>query len=176
MQDADPLVTALWDTLPKEERRRTRLFAHCGICPVRFTKKGAIADSYRCGRVGVYSRPSHKERIAAEVRASAEPPRLDPRNEFEEGLGQVWDELSTLHRRTLYAWLRPALAFREWALEGAPSPEAFASRVRTAERAAARALARRAFPCVDYSIKTRGRRGFDYERFWDDYLSIGQTP
>jgi hypothetical protein len=176
MQDADPLVTALWDTLPKDERRRSRLFAHCPACPVRFTKRGAIADAYRCGKVGRYTPPSRKEQMSAEVRASIEPPRLDPQNDFEEGVARVWDELSTLHRRTLYAWLRPATPHREWALEGAPSPEAFASRVRTAERAVARALAPRAFPDVDYSIKTRGRRGFDYERFWDDYLSVGQMP
>jgi hypothetical protein len=94
---------------------------------------------------------------------------------FEESLAVVWDELSHLHRRTLYAWLRPADESREWALEGAPSPEAFTSRTRTAERAAARALARQVFPEVDYSIKTRGRRGFDYKRFWNDYLSVGKT-
>jgi hypothetical protein len=188
MTDAHPLVTALWDTLPEGERRRSRLFFHCDRCPVRFTKKGAIADSYRCGRVGVYSAPSQKERATAELRASTDPRRLDPQNEFEEGLAQVWDELSALHRRTLYAWLRPASEGgelglwsapspdREWALEGAPSPEAFRSRIRTAERAAARALAGRVFPDRDYSIKTRGRKGFDYERLWEDYLSVGQMP
>lgn len=175
MQDTHPLVTALWATLPEGERRRSRLFVHCGRCPVRFTKKGAIADAHRCGRVGVYSPPSRKERVSAQVRASMEPPRLDPRNEFEAAVAQVWDELKPLHRRTLYAWMRPAIGRREWALEGAPSPEAFASRVRTAERAVARALAAR-LPQADYSVKTRGRRGFDYERFWDDYLGVGQTP
>lgn len=176
MEDTDPLVVALWETLPEKERRRSRLFAHCGRCPVRFTKKGAMADARRCGRVGRYTPPSRKERVSAEVRASMEPPRLDLDSEFEAGLARVWDDLSALHRRTLYAWLRPADPTREWALEGAPSPEAFASRIRTAERAAARALARRACSTANYSIKTGGRPGFDYGRFWDEYLSVGQTP
>jgi hypothetical protein len=83
----------------------------------------------------------------------------------------VWDELSSPHRRTLHAWLRPTDERREWALEGAPSPEAFESRKKTAERAAARLLAARRFPGEDYSIKTRGRRGFDYERLWEDWLN-----
>jgi hypothetical protein len=57
-QDADPLVMALWDTLPPSERRRSRLFVHCPSCPVRFTKKGAIADALRCARsTGIARRP-----------------------------------------------------------------------------------------------------------------------
>jgi hypothetical protein len=137
-----------------------------------------------------YSPPTSKERAAADIRGSIEPPELlDARDEYERAVAAVWQELSPLHRRTLYAALRPTrelaavrtgidpsfLAYyelgpdREWALEGAPSPEAFTSRLRTARRALARALAARFFPEADYSVKTRGRRGFDYERFWEDW-------
>ena len=170
MRDADPLVTALWDTLPEGERRRSRLFVCCVDCPVRFTKKGAIADVLRHKRPpGRYSPPSRKERVSAEVRASIEPPKLDPRDDEEKAIAEVWAQLSEAHRRTLFAWMRPAVWHREWALEGAPSPEAFTSRVRTARRALARALAPSFFPDTDYTVKTRGRRGFDYDRFWKDW-------
>jgi hypothetical protein len=160
-------AAALWATLPKAERRRSRLFAHCVECPVRFTKKGAIADALRHGESrGRYRPPSPKERIAAELRVSTEPPELVPRDFDERAMLEVWHELTPLQRRTLYADRRPARPGREWALEGAPSPEAFRSRVRSAERALARALAARFLPDVDLSVKTRGRRGFDYDRFW----------
>jgi hypothetical protein len=176
MVDADPLVTALWDTIPEVERRRSRLFVHCELCPVRFTKKGAMADAARCEHRRTQER---KEAVSAEVRASVEPPRLvlDEWDEVEEAIVLVWDDLSTLHRRTLYAWRRPAVPGREWALEGAPSPEAFASRIRTAKKVVARRVAARVFPDVDYSIKTGGRPGFDYERFWNDWdVYLSESP
>jgi hypothetical protein len=160
-------AAALWATLPKAERRRSRLFAHCVECPVRFTKKGAIADALRHDEArGRYMPPSPKERLAAELRSKTEPPELVPRDFEERAMLEVWHELTPLQRRTLHAVHRPARPGREWALEGAPSPEAFRSRVRSAERALARALAARFLPDVDFSVKTRGRRGFDYDRFW----------
>jgi hypothetical protein len=156
---------------------------------VRFTKQGAIADAGRCGRIRRYSPATTEERAEAAARAAKEPPRLDPRNGAERAIAEVWDDLSPAHRRTLHAVMRPTAERaaeqrglnrlllglydvgpdREWAVEGAPSPEAFASRVRTAERALARALAARFVPEVDYSVKTGGRRGFDYDRFWADW-------
>jgi hypothetical protein len=193
MRSTDPLVVALWDTLPAGERRRSRLFACCADCPVRFTKRGAMADAMRHARpLGRYSPPTSKERVAAELRVASEPPELEPRDDHERAVSEVWHELSLAHRRTLYAVYRPTLAVaaerrgelwpwrfepdREWALEGAPTPEAFISRVRTAQRALARALAARFLADTDYSVKTRGRRGFDYGRFWEDWdahLSVG---
>jgi hypothetical protein len=170
MEDTDPLVAALWNTLPEGERRRSRLFACCAECPVRFTKKGAIADTYRHGRVGRYDPPSPKELQAARLRAAAPPPELDPRDDFERMVAEVWPELTPLQRRTLYAVMRPSgpRARREWALEGASSPQAFESRVRAARRGLARALGRRFCP-GEYDLPGPGRTGFDYARFFAEW-------
>jgi len=70
MEDADALVTALWDTIPAGERRRSRLFVHCAACPVRFTKKGAIADARR--KLGVSQREgSGRRAVAGDVESMA---------------------------------------------------------------------------------------------------------
>jgi hypothetical protein len=76
---ADPLVLTLWDTLPKAERRRSRLFACCSDCPVRFTKQGAIADAVRHKREpGRHAVPTRQELVAAGLRHESPPPELDP--------------------------------------------------------------------------------------------------
>lgn len=164
---ADPLVRAVWATLPAKERKRMRLFAHCADCGVRFTKRGAIADALRCnGKPKWDDPPTEQEQLAAQLRAAAEPPELAPQNEFEQMVVEVWGELTSTQRRTLYAMMRPSVHAREWALEGAPSRGAWASRKRAAREALARALAARYEPGTDYSLKTGGRRGFDYDRFF----------
>jgi hypothetical protein len=171
MQDTDPLVTALWDTLPEAERRRSRLFACCANCPVRFTKKGAIADTYRCGRVTYDAAANQEERQAARLASEAPPPELDPQNHFERMVVEVWPRLTTLQRRTLYAEMRPSGGARRWAVQGASSPQAYASRVRSAYRGLARELGRRFRP-GKYDLPGAGRTGFDYERFFDEWNLI----
>jgi hypothetical protein len=169
MRDTDPLVTALWKTLPKTERRRTRLFACCADCPVRFTKVGAIADAYRHDERGLrmYDPPTEKELLAARLRRESPPPELDLSNDFERDyVSVVWNDLKPQHRRTLYALWRPG--GREWALEGCSSPQAWASRVRSAERALARALGRTFCP-GEYDLPGPGRYGFDYDRFFSEW-------
>jgi hypothetical protein len=166
MRNTDPLVVALWRTLPERERRRSRLFAHCVECPVRFTKKGAIADALRHKCPSPRRRPTQKERMGAKVWASTGPPEFVPQDFEERAMVSVWDELTPQQRQTLYAIYRPPHGARAWVITGSPSPEAFTSRRRSAERALARALAARYLPENDYSLKTGGRRGFDYDRFW----------